>query len=94
MKATKALEKTLKARVKILYKNAVLEIKKACKKGDYSCKITIINSLEDEKAHSINEKLFEKLQVKGYWFGSTENHTLRNTFWKDKELKQSDFISK
>jgi hypothetical protein len=42
MKATKALEKTLKARVKILYKNAFLEIKKACKKVDYSCKIIII----------------------------------------------------
>lgn len=85
MKASKAIEKTLKARVKILYKNAILEIKKACKKGDYKCKITIVNSLEDEKGNYINEKLFEKLQIKGYCFGSTENNILRNIFWKDLE---------
>lgn len=82
MKANKAIEKAIKAKVKILYKNAILEVKKSCEIGNYNCKIEIINILENEKGTIINKKLFDKLELKGYKLGSTENNTLKNVFWK------------
>lgn len=81
MNADKARKRSFKARIKILYKEAIREIKLATKEGKTRTKINIIHCLEDKQGHDINEALKERLVSKGYNYGSSENHVKQNIFW-------------
>jgi competence protein ComGF len=81
MKEEKAVKTTLKNLTKIVYKNAISEIKEACKSGNFSCKVTLLHGLEHNYAHIVNKQVEFKLKSKGYRLRSTENHTKQNVFW-------------
>lgn len=85
MKAKKAYDLTIKSKSELLYKHAISDIKNACMNGFFSCKIKIEDYLLIKEASKINQLMFDKLERKGYWFGSTVGNNLRNVFWGEKE---------
>jgi hypothetical protein len=87
MEASKAIQKTIKNRTKILFKKAIKDIKKSCVQGKYRSKIELID-FRTEHGNVINDKVIEKLKSLGYLIGSTEvtaNGDVKNVFWEQKE---------
>lgn len=87
MEVSKAIKKTVKSIIKIQFKKAISEIKKACKQGEYRCKIELVD-FRTEHGNNINNKVLEKLKLLGYSMGCSEitaTGDVKNIFWEQKE---------
>ena len=95
MKVEKAIKKTFKAQVKILFTNGIQSIKDECNKGNYRAKIDLLVD-KSTLSYRINEQVKNTFKSLGYKLGSTnscDNRYYLNVFWDIEELNKEDFIS-
>lgn len=92
MKATKARKLSRKNSIKILTKDALCCINKACESGFYRTQIILL-TMNDYDSYAINFGLKSNLSKLGYLLGSVEvsDKERLNVRWIKEELIKEDF---